>query len=129
LKYPFLPTVNISGGSLKKQAKKKILVPVELITVPSGQIRNSVGQDISSKIIKEAAMLPNHRLSYLTKESVERGLFQALSQDGNACTFGLAADQSDTTTPTGSMDNGEGITSKRVKVHATILPPPKFGVS
>jgi hypothetical protein len=66
LKYPALPT--ISCGS----ANKPILIPVELAEVIGGQSRNqNIPGDVSSQIIKYAAMLPNDRFRHIDSESNE----------------------------------------------------------
>lgn len=106
LRYPSAVTVNIGSK------KKAVLVPIELVLLVEGQIRNNLPNEVASSVIKEAAIPPARRFHILTQESQRQGLFHALKGDENITTFGL---QNVSTTP--------------VMVHAVILPPPKLQYS
>jgi eukaryotic translation initiation factor 2C len=60
LKYPGLLTVNIGSTS------KPVLIPPELMMVPSGQVRpNSMTPDIVAEIVKHSAILPAARFEFI----------------------------------------------------------------
>lgn len=89
--------------------KRPILVPLELIEVVGGQFRNNTSAEISSQLIKEAAMLPARRFSFLTTESSSQGYLQSLQTDTNVQGFGL-----------------NGVSETPSQVNAVLLPPPKL---
>eukprot|EP01034_Spumella_vulgaris_P023600 gene23599-29836_t len=103
LMHPYLPTVNVGSK------KKPILIPSELVRVNEGQTRQrSMTGDISGKIIKHAAMLPNDRASYLTKTDSE-GLKHALANDEDVRSFGLG-----------------DISNELMRINSTVLCPVKL---
>jgi len=84
LRYPFLPTINVGTN------KKGIFVPIELLTVPSGQARHKVNSEIVSQIIKQAAVRPQARLEFLTQAS-NNGVISRIRNDDDAKAFGVSS--------------------------------------
>lgn len=103
LRYPDVVTVDIGGKN------RPILVPLELIYLVEGQIRNNTPTDVAASLIKEAAVPPARRMRILTEESMRQGLFEAIQKDDNVAAFGL-----------------HHVSTTPMKVDATILPPPKL---
>eukprot|EP01039_Chlorochromonas_danica_P003414 gene3414-3741_t len=104
LKSPTLPTANFGSN------KKAVLVPAELIYVVEGQSRQrGLPAEIANNIIKYAAQAPDVRFDYLTRESKECGVLDAIQSDPNAIAFGVSEFYD---TP--------------MKVQACILPPAKL---
>jgi hypothetical protein len=103
LRYPDAVTVDIGGKS------RPILVPVELIHLVEGQIRNNAPADVAASLIKEAAVPPARRMRILTEESMRQGLFDAIQTDADVAAFGL-----------------HHVSTTPMKVDAVILPPPKL---
>ena len=104
LKYPNLPTIN--AGNKNKQ----ILIPVELVEIVPGQSKTTgLPNDISSNIIKYAAMLPADRFKYIDRESQKSGVLHELLTNRNTIAFGF-----------------DRIELTPIKSSAFILPPPKL---
>ncbi len=105
LKFPFLPTVNVGT------AKKPVLVPCELVNVPVGQTRQkSMTGELSAKIIKHAAILPNDRFKYLAgNDQDQNGLLRSVHADANVAAFGLS-----------------DINPEPMRLHGTVLAPAKL---
>lgn len=105
LQYPYLPTVDCGSK------KRPMLIPMELCHIPPGQTRNKgVTGEISSQIIKQAAMAPNERMSFVT-DTKSQNLFGNMMNDKNAEAFGL----------------GSSISTSPMRLPgATILPPAKL---
>ncbi len=81
LEYPGLPTVNVGS------AKRKILIPVELILVPCGQNRHQLAPNIVSKVIKEAAVKPDVRMNWIANNNK---MIEGITQDPDSQKFGLS---------------------------------------
>jgi len=104
LLYPTLPTVNV--GSVKKPA----YIPAEFIIIPAGQTRTrGLSGDMSAKIIKQAAMLPNDRMKVISTTQ-HKSLLEAMTDDPNAEAFGL----------------GQNISHTPLAVRAQVLYPAKL---
>lgn len=133
LQYPSLPTVDVGTK------QRPIYMPVELVIVPPGQIRQrDITGDITAQLIKYAAVKPNDRFLAISKNSK---LFPALLADEDVQRCGLATLTSTTTTTTASSENAMVPTSSSshydnaisaaatllpMRVVATILPPAKL---
>ncbi len=104
LQYPNFPTMN--AGSKKRQ----VLIPLELVEVIPGQSKSSgLPSEVSSNIIKYAAMVPKDRFRYLDSESKRNGLLYELQNNTHEVAFGL-----------------NKLDSSPMKVSGFILPPPKL---
>eukprot|EP01034_Spumella_vulgaris_P033674 gene33674-41546_t len=103
LLHPYLPTINAGSKN------KPILIPVELARVKDGQTRQrAMNGEMSAKIIKIAAKLPNDRANYVTNPE-QGGLKCALAGDRDAASFGLST-----------------ISAELMRLEATVLPLPKL---
>jgi hypothetical protein len=103
LRFPDLPTINIGSKN------KKVLVPIELITIPSGQTRQrGITGDVSAKIIKNAAMKPNDRMEFIMNSNND-SLLRQIIEDPNAQKFGV-----------------NNIDVNPIKLYSTILSPAKL---
>lgn len=104
LRYPMLSLVQVGSK------KKAIYIPAELVNVVPGQARQrSAPIEITSQLIKYAALQPNDRFQALSTESARNGLFHELQVDVNTTAFGFT-----------------GISSTPMKVQGFILPPAKL---
>ena len=101
LKYPELPTINVGSSN------KPILVPAELVAIPSGQSRNQYfTPEVTGKMVRYAAVKPHERMSHINKEG---SVITMLKTDPSAIAFGL-----------------NDLNSTPMKVPATLLPPPRL---
>lgn len=103
LRYPNVVTVDIGSKN------KPILVPLELVVLIEGQIRNNTPQEVAASLIKEAAIPPARRFKVLTEDSIRQGFFHEISKDEDIAAFGL-----------------HNVSTSPMKVDAVILPPPKL---
>jgi hypothetical protein len=104
LRYPMLSLVQVGSK------KKAIYIPAELVSVVPGQARQRTAPlEITSQLIKYAALQPNDRFQALSSESARNGLFHELQVDVNTTAFGFG-----------------GISSTPMKVQGFILPPAKL---
>lgn len=104
LRYPLLSLVQVGSK------KKAIYIPAELVNVVPGQARQRTAPlEITSQLIKYAALQPNDRFQALSTESARNGLFHELQVDVNTTAFGFS-----------------GISSTPMKVQGFILPPAKL---
>lgn len=104
LKYPSYPTINV--GSRDRAA----LIPVELVTVPSGQARNSkIKGKLTAEIIIQAAIRPNDRFQLLLGNVSVPGtdIISTIRNDSAAVQFGLG-----------------NIMPRPMNTPAILLPPP-----
>lgn len=105
LKYPTLPTINVGSS------KKPLYIPLELVTVLPGQSRSrSVTGNITSQIIKVAAMKPDERMRFLADSRVG-SLMHAIAVDEDAKMFGIG---------------GGKLSTEPMRVDAQVLFPPKL---
>ncbi len=104
LRYPNFPTVNVGGK------KRQTLIPVELVEIVSGQSKTQgLPSEVTSNIIRYAAMVPKDRFRHLDAESKKNGLLAELTNDENVMAFGL-----------------NKLDLSPMKVSGFILPPPKL---
>jgi hypothetical protein len=66
LQYPFLPTVNVGS------TKRPILVPMELLSVCHGQSFSKITPEMTAKVVRHAAILPQERFQNLL-DSASKG--------------------------------------------------------
>jgi hypothetical protein len=62
--YPHFPTVVIG----KQKSSRPVLIPAEFVNIPECQVRNQPPPEVASGIIREAAMVPSRRFSFLSSE-------------------------------------------------------------
>jgi hypothetical protein len=85
LRFPCLPLVQVGSK------KKPVHIPAELVLVIPGQSRQqSLPPEITSSLIKYAALAPTDRFQALSTESCRQGLFSELGKDPNVAAFGLS---------------------------------------
>lgn len=102
LKYPGLPCINVGSK------KRPILIPPELIDIPSGQPRHKVGPEIVSQVIKKAAVPPQQRSGTINNSSKDGIMFQ-IRHDLDAKHFGVG-----------------NLNPESMAMPAKLLPPPKL---
>ena len=105
LKYPSLPTVNVGTKD------KPVLVPAELVIIPSGQcMSNKMDPMMTAEIIKHAAVRPHERFNYITdNDGSGQSVVNILRNDPTAKAFGV-----------------DGIAAMPMRCASSILPQAKL---
>jgi hypothetical protein len=88
LQFPFLPTVNVGS------AKRPLLFPMELVSVRPGQSFSKYGGDVTAKVVRHAAILPQERFQNLlenasSSNSNSQSVLTALRKNEEAVNFGV----------------------------------------
>jgi hypothetical protein len=102
LRYPGLPVVNIGSK------RRGVYIPIELCMVPAGQPRYDLSPDVVAQIIKQAAVRPQDRISFL-QDAADHGIISSIRRDGDAKAFGI-----------------DKLSSEPMPVAARMLPPAKL---
>eukprot|EP00595_Chromulina_sp_UTEXLB2642_P000881 CAMPEP_0196766250 /NCGR_PEP_ID=MMETSP1095-20130614/21046_1 /TAXON_ID=96789 ORGANISM="Chromulina nebulosa, Strain UTEXLB2642" /NCGR_SAMPLE_ID=MMETSP1095 /ASSEMBLY_ACC=CAM_ASM_000446 /LENGTH=1042 /DNA_ID=CAMNT_0042127139 /DNA_START=35 /DNA_END=3160 /DNA_ORIENTATION=- len=107
LKYPTLPVINTGSAS------KPTYIPMELLVVAKGQIKSTMSAnspansaDVTSEVVKLAAMNPNDRYRYLTEN---QSILNEIRTDSTAQLFGIS-----------------NIPYEPMTINALLLPPAKL---
>ena len=104
LKYPFLPTVDVGSRN------KPILFPMELISVRPGQPFSRCTPDMTAKIVRHAAILPQERFQNLLDNGERsQSVLTELRGCSQAACFGVTKFE-----------------VSPMSVSARLLPPPKL---
>lgn len=87
LQFPFLPTVNIGTRG------HPVLMPMELVSVRDGQSFSRCTGDMTAKVVRHAAILPQERFQNLLdndkRSRDSQSALTALRGDSEAATFGV----------------------------------------
>jgi len=100
LRWPQLPTVNVGTKT------RQILVPIELIMVPSGQSRHQLPPQVVAQVIKEAAVKPQLRMTHISHNN---RLIHGIKTDDDSKCFGISE-----------------VETKATKVKSQVLSPAKI---
>eukprot|EP01035_Chromulina_nebulosa_P021195 gene21195-27457_t len=107
LKYPTLPVINTGSAS------RPTYIPMELLVVAKGQIKSTMSAnspansaDVTSEVVKLAAMNPNDRYRYLTDS---QSILNEIRTDHTAQLFGI-----------------NNIPNEPMTINALLLPPAKL---